>query len=251
MQVAKEWGPAFIPDMPLEGCAVGLLARTPGSDGTRFFHVVLHQDTPSFLALPRGKVVLPLEEVIRGHLISLHPELEKGETYLFRFMTGEVTVRERVLSPVLSGPGNSENEGDPQEAPGGEGAPASETSLEGSPEPTLDPNPFHPAEMEAEDAWVADAGMEERGGSVLPSSEGPASTEVEPLVPVYREAQESVVVRILARKRMPESYQAQLLRALERQVTRQNPLIGWSDLYPVKGPLDLAGIDELTDLGQE
>jgi hypothetical protein len=47
---------------------------------------------------------------------------------------------------------------------------------------------------------------------------------------------------------MPESYQAQLLRALERQVSRRNPLIGLSDIYPVTGPLDLAGLDQLLEL---
>jgi len=58
----------------------------------------------------------------------------------------------------------------------------------------------------------------------------------------------SVVVRVLARQRMPENLQAQLLRALERQVSLRTPLIGWSDLYPVMGPLDLAGLDGLTEL---
>ena len=59
------------------------------------------------------------------------------------------------------------------------------------------------------------------------------------------------MVRVLVRMRMPENSQAQLLRALERQVTRRNPLIGWSDLYPIKGPLDLTGLDGLLDLGEE
>jgi hypothetical protein len=47
---------------------------------------------------------------------------------------------------------------------------------------------------------------------------------------------------------MPENYQVQLLRALERQVSRRNPLIGWSDLYVVNGPLDLTGIGDLIKL---
>jgi hypothetical protein len=59
----------------------------------------------------------------------------------------------------------------------------------------------------------------------------------------FIETRQSVVVRILVHQGMPESYQAQLLRALERQVNRANPLIGLSDLYPVKGPLDLSGLD--------
>jgi hypothetical protein len=47
---------------------------------------------------------------------------------------------------------------------------------------------------------------------------------------------------------MPEGYQAQLLRALERQVTRKDPLIGWSDIFPVAGPLSLTGLVRLLDL---
>ena len=47
---------------------------------------------------------------------------------------------------------------------------------------------------------------------------------------------------------MPENLQAQLLRALERQVSLRTPLIGWSDLYPVMGPLDLAGLEDLMEL---
>jgi hypothetical protein len=62
------------------------------------------------------------------------------------------------------------------------------------------------------------------------------------------ESRQSVVVQVLVHKSMPESYQAQLLRALERQVNRRNPLIGWSDLYPVTGPMDLSGLEEFLDL---
>jgi hypothetical protein len=50
---------------------------------------------------------------------------------------------------------------------------------------------------------------------------------------------------------MPETHQTQLLRALERQVGRRNPLIGWSDLYPVTGPLDLSGLEGLVALAAE
>jgi hypothetical protein len=60
-----------------------------------------------------------------------------------------------------------------------------------------------------------------------------------------------VVVRVIVHQRMPENYQAQLLRALERQVSRRNPLIGWSDLYPVTGPLDLTGLEELLSFKEE
>jgi hypothetical protein len=48
---------------------------------------------------------------------------------------------------------------------------------------------------------------------------------------------------------MPENFQVQLLRALEREVSRRNPLIGWSDLFVVNGPLELGGIGDLVKLG--
>jgi hypothetical protein len=71
---------------------------------------------------------------------------------------------------------------------------------------------------------------------------GPSSADAQ-------EVQLSFVVRVLTERDMPEAYQTQLLRALERQVNRRNPLIGWSDLHPLPGPLNLKGIHEL--LGPE
>ena len=103
MQVAEEWGPSFIPDMPTQGCAVGLLARSPDSEGTRFFHIVMDAAAPSFLRIPGTSTVLPLEEVVRGYFLTEHPELERGQTYLFRFMTGGVMVRELVPRPEPTG----------------------------------------------------------------------------------------------------------------------------------------------------
>ncbi len=190
MQVAPEWGPSLIPEMPPAGCAVGLLASFPNVDGTRFFHVVLRKDPPSFLAVPGSAMVLPLEEVIRGYFLNQMPELERAETYMFRFTTGAATVRE--VAP--------------------------------RPDPPKGELP------------------EERDDGLAP-----VEAIIHPL-PLFLETRQSVVVRVLVHRRMPESYQAQLLRALERQVTRRNPLIGWSDLYPVTGPLDLAGLDELLEL---
>ncbi|NNM06886.1 MAG: hypothetical protein HKO65_17450, partial [Gemmatimonadetes bacterium] len=67
----------------------------------------------------------------------------------------------------------------------------------------------------------------------------------------FEESRESVVVRVLVNRTMPEGHQSQLIRALERQVTRRNPLIGWSDLYPVKGPLDLTGLEDLLTLKED
>ena len=194
MQVAPEWGPSFIPEMPLAGSAVGLLARIPDVDGTRFFHVVLRKDPPSFLNVPGSTVVLPLEEVIRGYFLAQLPELERAETFMFRFMTGAAIVREP--APIPDPP-----QGDFRE---------------------------------------------DKNDSVAPVD--PVDT---PPLPLFLETRQSVVVRVLAQRRMPESYQAQLLRALERQVTRRDPLIGWSDLYPVTGPLELSGLDQLLGLPEE
>jgi len=194
MQVAPEWGPSFIPEMPLAGSAVGLMARFPGADGTRFFHVVLRKEPPSFIPIPGTTTILPLEEVIRGYFLSQMPELERAETHMFRFTNGAAMVREPV------------------------------------------PYPDSPSDENGEDP--------ERESS----SDGPAISDPGPTV---QESHQSVVVRVLAHRRMPEGYQAQLLRALERQVSRRNPLIGWSDLYPVTGPLELSGLDQLLELTVE
>jgi hypothetical protein len=194
MRIAQEWGPSFIPDMPPSGCAVGLMARTPGVDGTRFFHVVLRKDAPSFQVIPGSTMVLPIEEVIRGYFLKQMPELERTETHMFRFTTGAATVRVR------------------------------------APEP--EPRPVEFRAHEETDPVLEDM-------------------VTSPPPPRFLETRESVVVRVLVRRRMPESYQAQLIRALERQVTKRNPLIGWSDLYPVTGPLDLTGLDELLELKEK
>jgi hypothetical protein len=194
MQVASEWGPSLIPDMPLAGCAVGLLARTPGADGTRFFHVVLRKDPPSFLPVPGTAMVLPLEEVIRGYFLTQLPELEKAEIFMFRFMTGAATVRELA--------------------------------------PRAEPLQGYFGEDEEDSTAPVD----------------PVNT---PPLPLFLETRQSVVVRVLAHRKMPESCQAQLLRALERQVSRRNPLIGWSDLYTVVGPLELSGLDQLLALREK
>ena len=195
MQVAPEWGPSFIPDMPPAGCAIGLMARSPGMDGTRFFHMVLRKDPPSFLPVPGSATVLPLEEVVRGYFLHQLPELEQAETSMFRFTTGSARVR----------------------------VPA--------------PQPDTPTGV----------GQGEETAELTP-----AETELGQLpTPSTVETRESVVVRVMVHRKMPESYQAQLVRALERQVTRRNPLIGWSDLYPVGGPLDLTGLDDLLELKEE
>ena len=194
MQVAPEWGPSFVPEMPLAGCAIGILARIPGADGTRYFHVVLRKEPPSFLPVPGSTTVLPIEEVIKGYFLTQMPELERAETFMFRFMTGAATVRE----------------------------------------PMPNPDPSQGDSVETADEIVA-----------------PVAPIDTPLPPPFSETRQSVVVRVLANRRMPESYQTQLLRALERQVSRRNPLIGWSDLYTLTGPLDWAGLDELLDLREQ
>lgn len=192
LKIIADWGPAFVPEMPPGGCALGLTARSRGSAATRFFHAVLGEDTPSFLPVPNSGVFLPLEEVIRGFFFSRYPDLEKADTHLFRFRTAEVTVRKVFRLPIVT------------PAPGVENTAARTREETGSEFP----------------------------GLALP----------EPLV---KESKESVVIRVLTHQKMPETHQAQLLRALERQVARRTPLIGWSDLYPVDGPLDLSGLADL------
>jgi hypothetical protein len=221
MVVAPEWGPTFMPDMPPAGCAVGLMARTTREEATRFFHLVLGPDTPSFLPVPGTTTVLPLEEVVRGYFFRREPELEQAETLLFRFTTGEVTVLE---------PAPPQEPLEPSaEALGGEGAGEDVTPEPDAPEPheTL-PEPQETAPEPRE---------------TLPEPQADALSE-----PTGVERRRSIVVRVLVQRTMPESYQAQLLRALERQVSRRDPLIGWSDLYAIHGPLDLSGLDELLRL---
>lgn len=189
MRVAPEWGPSFVPEMPSAGCAVGVFARTPGREAPRFLHLVLGPDTPSFFVVPGSTTVVSLEEVVLGYLAERDRHLERADSYLFRFTTGEVSVRMPVTGTTDQG-----REG-----------------VDGGPEGPIE-------EQEPE--------------------------------PEFVESHQSVVVRVLVHRRMPESHQAQLLRALERQVSRRNPLIGWCDIYPVPGPLDLSGIDELLRLKQ-
>jgi hypothetical protein len=190
MQVASEWRPSFIPDMPQAGCAIGILARQSGSNGARLFHLVLGKDSPSFLPVPGATIVLPLAEVIRGYFLTEVPELGKDQHNMFRFTTGTATIREAAAPSDL-------RVQDSEEA-------ASETAADAGPPPSIPPQ--------------------------------------------FVETRQSVVVRILANRNMPESDQGQLLRALEGQVGPRNTLIGWSDVFPVPGPLGLSGIEGLLEL---
>jgi hypothetical protein len=210
MKVAADWGPALIPEMPPSGCALGLTVRAEGSEATRFFHVVLDEETPSFIPVPESTVVLPLEEVIRGYLYSRFPDLERAECYLFRFRTAEVTVKEEAPNPEFR-PGEV-----------GLGAADEAHSRAGS---------------------EGTATVESPGGLDAPETR---ETPVPPTILV--DSKQTVVVRVKVHQRMPEAHQAQLLRALERQVARRTPLIGWSDLYPVSGPMDLSGLPDLLKL---
>jgi hypothetical protein len=223
MKLVADWGPAFVPEMPPVGCALGLTTRTKGSESTRFFHLVLAADTPSFIRVPGSTVVLPLEEVIRGYLFSRYPALERSETHLFRFRTAEVMVREVIPNPLFQ-PEESEEEA---------GLP---------PQPPL-------AQSEAK-AADGTAGGEEGLQTRPPVAPTPAPAPAPVPVPatLIRETWQSVVVRVVVHPSMPEGVQTRLLRALERQVSRKSPLIGWSDLYPVSGPMDLSGLSELLTL---
>lgn len=212
LKVVADWGPALVPEMPSCGCALGLSVRTKGSEATRFFHLVLGEETPSFIRVSGSTVVLPLEEVVRGYLFSRYPALERAETHLFRFKTVEVTVREAIPNPAFQ-PGGARSEGEP-----GTGSPGGVTGI-------LEPS-------------LGDGGdLAEPHPLFLPASPT-----------VVSETRQSVVVRVLTHRSMPEVHQAQLVRALERQVARKSPLIGWSDIYPVSGPMDLSGLPGLLDL---
>jgi hypothetical protein len=183
--------------MPLSGCAVGVLARYPVLEGTRFFHMVLPKGQPSFIQVPGTPAIVPLEEAIRGYFLTQVPELAGASTHMFRFTTGAATIREPVPRPEALG--TAEPEATTQES---------------------DPD-------------------------------GYSDAQARPVPLEFVETRQSVVVRVLVHQGMPESYQAQLLRALERQVNRANPLIGWSDLYPVKGPLDLSDLDRFLLKGDD
>lgn len=193
LEIEADWGPGFVPEMPYGRAAVGLTARVRGSEATRFFHVVLGEETPSFLSLQGSSVAIAIEEVVRGLLFHRFPELETAETFLFRFRTGEVKIREPISTPIVTpAPGSS---------------------------PT-------------------------RVSDLLPSAEeGLSEPEVR-----YREKSRGVVTEVMVHRRMPESHQVQLLRALERRATRRSPLIGWSDFFVANGPLDLRGIGDLPKL---
>jgi hypothetical protein len=218
MKLVADWGPAFVPEMPSVGGALGLTTWMRGSESTRFFHLVLDSGTPSFMRVPGSTVVLPLEEVVRGYLFSKYPELERAETHLFRFGTAEVRVREVVANPEFQPP-----------------------EIEAGTLP--DDTPVAPEEEEAGESDAAEVSGE---------PEGPPSPTVPEAPPVpeflVRESSQSVVVRVMVHPTMPDGNQARLLRALERQVSRRSPLISWSDLYPVSGPLDLTGLPELLSL---
>jgi hypothetical protein len=221
MTVAQEWGPSFTPDMPPAGCAAGLMAHNSRDETTRFFHLVLGPDTPSFLSVPGTTTVLPLEELVRGYFLHREPELEQAETFTFRFTTGEATVREPAPPPETSENVTTVEEG------GGE---ATAESLLGS-------------EGETEVPERKILGGEAAKETML---EAEANEDEQPVPePEFVERRISIVARVLVQRTMPESCQSQLLRALERQATRRDPLIGWPDLYAVHGPLDLSGLHDL------
>lgn len=205
----------MVPEMPSEGCALGLTVRTKESEGTRFFHMVLDAETPSFIRVPGSTVVLPLEEVIRGYFFHRYPALERAETHLFRFRTAEIAVREEIPNPAFQ-PGAVQIQGGP--VGGSAGVPFAAAGIQA------------PSMTEGGD-------LAEPHPLVLPVAQT-----------VVTETRQSVVVRVLTHRGMPEIHQAQLVRALERQVSRKSPLIGWSDIYPVSGPLDLTGLPDLLGL---
>ena len=253
MKVAPEWGPSFIPEMPLSGCAIGVMARLPGAESIRFFHIVLPREAPAFLPVPGSKMVLPIEEVVRGYFLTQMPELERAETFMFRFTTGAALVREAIREPEPVGddvdPGGTEVEpvGGTAEGLGAQGEGAGAWAQASSPEEEGEGG-VHPPPVAPEEPRPRESG---RPGGLAEDGLPATASIFEPPLPRYVESRQSVVVRILVHRQMPETHQTQLLRALERQVSRRNPMIGWSDLYPVTGPLDLDGIHALLDLNEE
>ena len=269
MTVAPEWGPSFVPEMPPAGCAVGLMVRNPKDEATRFFHLVLGRDTPSFLTVPGTTAVLPLEEVVRGHFLRRERELGEAETFIFRFTTGEAIVREPAPPPeipeewaTVGGEGGEstaetvpEAEGDEPEGAMGMGESTAETVPEaegdepegamGMGEATAGSVPEADAK---EDLEAVVTGQPELDTGSERETEG---AEQPPSEPEFVERRQSIVARVLVQHTMPESAQAQLLRSMEGQVTCRDPLIGWSDLYAVHGPLDLTGLHELLRLRDE
>lgn len=238
MTVAPEWGPSFMPDMPPAGCAVGLMTQDSRDELTRFFHVVLGPHTPSFLPVPGTAMVLPLEEVVRGYFLHQEPELEQAEAFLFRFTTGEATVLEPAPPPE---PPEAALEIQEEDAETSSALPGAKAEAE---------VPEAEAEAEAAKAEAAAeaAGAEAAAEAAVAEAAAPeAEAESQP-EPELVERRQSIVSRVLVQHTMPESHQAQLLQALERQVWRRNPLVGWSDLYAVRGPLDLWGLEELLRL---
>jgi hypothetical protein len=222
MKLVPDWGPAFVPEMPPVGCAIGLAVKARDAAPIRFFHLVLADDTPSFMRVSGSTMFLPMEEVVRGYLFSEFPALERAETHAFRFRTAEITVRETVPNPQLA-----------------------DAQLLEMGERELPASPLTPR-------FVTAGTMPARS-----PEEGVEAPTIRPLPdPVFettitRETRQSVVVKVLVHPTMPEACQAQLLRALERQVSRKSPLIGWSDLFTVSGPMDLHGLPKLLDAEAE
>lgn len=228
MEVGEEWGPAFTPEMPSAGCAAGVATWDPATSQARFFHVALAEDVPSFFRVPGSTMIVPLGEVVRGLVFRRHPELEQAETFLFRFLTEEGVVRRSVTRPPEE---EEEEEGEGTEAGGDAGT---ENGPEGKGE---SPGRVEETEESREDRRET----KER-------EEGPRKTKNEEGLRETEEFSETLVVRVSVERAMPESQQAQLLRALERQVTLKNPLVGWSDVYALPGPLDLEGLEGFPDL---
>lgn len=218
MKVVPDWGPAFVPEMPPVGCAIGLAVKAKGSNSIRLFHLVLADDTPSFIRVSGSTVFLPLEEVVRGYLFSEFPALERAETHLFRFRTAEITVRETLPNPRLAED------------------PLLEMGIRDRPE-------LLPAPLIVPGTTVPEPAPEGDSGPPVASPLRDPGIETT----ITRETRQSVVVMVLVHPEMPEAFRSQLLRALERQVSRERPLIGWSDLFTASGPMNLDGLPDLLE----
>ena len=107
-------------------------------------------------------------------------------------------------------------------------------------------------------AWLEDQQLEDQEEETVPEERTPpggtgiVDARGQPIRSSpkggFVETRQSVIVRVLANRTMPERDQAQLITALERQVGPRNTLVGWGDFYPVTGPLGLARVGRLNEL---
>ncbi len=82
--------------------AIGVFGRTPGDDARRFVAIELTSELPRFVALPGGRRVVPLEELIRAFVPALYPGLEVECASVFRVTrAADLTLDESNVLDIL------------------------------------------------------------------------------------------------------------------------------------------------------